>query len=72
MTMPNAFIEAAHGPYDRCDCGRLMQLILGVDALSPDGIQVFWCAGCGVVNIHYNNDSGDTHYEPRPELIGIP
>jgi len=57
--MPDAFIQAAHGPYDRCDCGRLMQLILGVDARSPDGI-------------HYNNDSGDTHYAPRPELIGVP
>lgn len=56
--------------YDRCPCGRLMTLVCGLNHYSPEGVQVLWCAGCGVLNVHYNNGGGDETYTPRKELIG--
>lgn len=59
---------------DRCDCGRLMTLILGIDSYSPEGVCVYWCAGCGVVNVHRNaawEKAQDEWYRPRTELVGV-
>ena len=64
--------DGGNTAYDRCSCGRLMSLVCGFNSNLPDGVQVLWCAGCGVVTIHYNDSSGDSVYTPRRELIGQP
>lgn len=56
--------------FDRCNCGRLMSLVLGVSKYpDDDAIEVLWCARCGEVNIHYLKPGiGDSRYSPDRKL----
>lgn len=56
--------------YWLCECGRHMTVIF---ADSPGGDwELYWCAGCGTVHIHYADNSGDSRYIPDPKFKGVP
>lgn len=62
--------------FDRCDCGRWMMTILSTADDPPgdvsDGFSVLWCYGCGLVHIHYSDESSDSRYTPNPKFKGAP
>lgn len=49
-----------------------MTIIFGEMPLHERTWEVYWCAGCGEVNVHYTDESGDSRYVVNPELKGKP
>lgn len=70
LPMPN---EDNRPDYWNCICGRRMSLIFSCDDDDSERsglINLYWCAGCGVVHIHYTDGTGDSRYIPNPKFVG--
>lgn len=67
VPMPN---EDNRPDYWRCICGRHMSVIFAVSDDEDGDIELYWCAGCGVVHVHYKNGSEGSRYIPDPKYMG--